>query len=84
MLSDKTNFHHSKLPSIGEIGYLIIERNRFGECRYITPKKQKVECVAFPLSDNVLPYSIGIHTAFFKNLSNGSILRASGFYFESL
>jgi hypothetical protein len=77
MLSAKTNFHHSKLPKIGEIGYL-----SFGCGRYMDGERQRYQAVAFPLCDNVLPYSFGIHTAFFQNLKNGKIRRASGFYFN--
>ena len=72
MLTHRTNYHHSKLPKIGEVGFLRLPYQKPLKCRV----------AAFPLSDNVLPYSIGIHTAFFQVFRNGLTVRASGFYFE--
>ncbi len=83
--NQKQNYHHYKLPKLGEIGYLTNGQTRFGETIFLTAgKKEKVMVVAFPLCDNVLPYSKGIHTAYFKNLANGKIKKYSGFYFDSV
>ena len=82
MLTQRTNYHHSKLPQIGAIGYLIEGYGRFGDIRYWFGKRQKFQAIAYPLSDNVIPYSVGIHTAYFRNLKNGQIVKMSGFYFE--
>lgn len=82
MLNHKQNFHHSKLPEPGQTGYLSYTQNNWlGFPTYFDGKKQKYQCVAYPLCDNVLPYSKGIHTAYFRNLANGRIIQASGFYF---
>lgn len=83
MLTTKANRHHSKLPPLGEVGYLTNGTNRWGEILYWNGKRQRYQCVAYPLCDNVLPYSIGIHTALFKNLRTGEVLQMSGFYFQN-
>ena len=82
MLTQINNRHHSKLPRVGEIGYLISGTNRFGETNYFRGERQTYQVYAYPLNDNVAPYSYGIHTAFFKNLKTGNIVRLSGFYFN--
>ena len=82
MLSHKSNIHRSILPKLGEVGYLIKGTDRYGYSLF-WGKKSKWRVVAFPLCDNVSPYSIGIHTAYFLNLATGEIKRYSGFYFQS-
>ena len=83
MLTTATDRHHSVLPAIGEIGYLVAGHNRYGEINYWHGRRQRFQVVAYPLCDNVQPYSVGIHTAFFRNLRNNRIVRMSGFYFEN-
>lgn len=83
MFTTKTNIHHSKLPKLGEIGYLSLGKNRYGEYLYYQGKKTKYIVIAYPLTDNCLPYSLGIHTAFFKRLSDNTIHQLSGFYFDN-
>jgi len=80
----RQNYHYSKLPEIGSIGYLVTGKNRWGERNYLYGTKVKYKVVAYPLCDNVLPYSKGIHTAYFKNLKNGKVIRMSGFYFDEI
>jgi len=79
----KQNFHGSKLPEIGETGYLVKGYSWLDDPIYLKGHKSKVQVVAFPLCDNVQPYSIGIHTAIFKDLGTGETFKASGFYFEN-
>ncbi len=81
--ANRQNYHHSKLPKLGEIGYLVETKGRYND-KYYYNGKQLYQVVAFPLCDNVLPYSKGIHTAYFKSLKNGNIIKMSGFYFESI
>jgi hypothetical protein len=38
----------------------------------------------YPLCDNVLPYSIGIHTVWVRFLDNGEMVRFSGIWFNAL
>lgn len=67
-MTTRQNYHRSKLPKLGDI--------------VRTPDtKRKAIVVAFPLCDNVLPWSIGIHTCYLQTLDNGEMLRYSGFYF---
>ena len=66
--SKRQNFHHSKLPNVGEIVFL--------------PKtKEKAVVESFPLCDNVRPYSIGIHTCTVRVLKNNERKRFAGHYF---
>ena len=60
MLTQVTNIHHSKLPPIGAIGRIR------GLASFNQHEKYIVE--AYPLNDNVSPYSIGIHTCFVRSL----------------
>ena len=83
MLSTKQNFHHSILPKLGEIGYLRIPKIEYGITENLYYRgKQLYQVISFPLCDNCLPYSKGIHTAYFQSLKDGTIHRLSGFYFE--
>lgn len=84
MLSPVANVHHSVLPKLGEIGHVILRRNRFGDHEYLLGKrKEKWQVVAFPLSDSAdQRYSRGIHTVYVQSLNHGIIKKVSGFYFE--
>jgi hypothetical protein len=84
MLTTITNRHHSKLPTLGAIGYLIAGHDRYGTPHYHGGTRQRYQVEAYPLNDNVSPYSIGIHTAYFRNLRTGSVIRMSGFYFDEV
>ena len=84
MLTTAANYHHSKLPKLGAIGYITNGTNRYGEPLYWKGERQKYRVIAYPLCDNALPYSLGIHTAYFQNLRAGEIRRFSGFYFDTL
>lgn len=64
MFKTRQNFHHSKLPNLGELVEL--------------PSGNRGVVIAFPLCDNVLPYSIGIHTCYVQRLDNGKIIKISG------
>lgn len=76
------NFHDSKLPERGETGYLIEGYNWLQEPKFLkAEKKEKYMVIAYPLCDNGLPYSIGIHTVYARSLKDGSIRRVSGFLF---
>lgn len=82
MLSQyRQNHHKSKLPSPGSVGYLISKYDRLGTA-YHYRGKQLYQVVAYPLCDNILPWSKGIHTAYFKSLKDQTVHQLSGFYFE--
>lgn len=72
----RQNFHRSKLPPPGAVGH-IVGLSTVNPCR---------KCIVshYPLYDNVLPYSIGIHTVWVRFLDDGSIQRFSGIWFEEL
>jgi hypothetical protein len=72
----RQNFHHSKLPPPGAIGHI------FG-LDTVDPRRK---CIVshYPLCDNVLPYSIGIHTVWVRFLDNGEMVRFSGIWFNAL
>jgi hypothetical protein len=74
MLTTRTNFHHSKLPAIGAIGRINIAGRKPSE---------RVIVSHYPLSDNVLPYSIGIHTIYVRSLKTGRVSCYSAMWFES-
>jgi hypothetical protein len=78
MLNNKRqNFHHSKLPNLGDIVEIHDKPLGFGS-RY---RKFIVE--SFNLCDNALPYSIGIHTVNLAALNNrNEKFTVSGFYCE--
>ncbi|MBZ0277375.1 MAG: hypothetical protein K8I60_14615 [Anaerolineae bacterium] len=44
----------------------------------------KRKCIVshYPLCDNVLPYSVGIHTVYVRFLDNHEIVRFSGIWFQ--
>ena len=70
----RQNVHHSKLPKPGAVGR-IVGLSTVNPCR-------KCIVVAYPLCDNVRPYSIGIHTCWVRFLDNDEIQRFSGIWFE--
>ena len=76
MLSACANFHHSKLPEPGTIGRIV-------GLSTIDPQRK---CIVshYPLCDNILPYSRGIHTVFVRFLDDQEIARFSGLWFEAL
>lgn len=82
----RQNYHHSKLPKPGEIGYLIDGYERYtNKPRFCHGQRQRYQVVSFPLIDSPSYrghfFSLGIHTAFFQNLKTGKVERFSGFYF---
>lgn len=76
MLTKRTNFHHSKLPNVGELVTLRLS--------LVAPPTRKFRVVAYPLCDNVLPYSLGIHTVYLQALDNAQELRVSGHLCQSI
>ncbi len=70
----RQNIHHSKLPQPGATGYI------FG-LSTVNPKRK---CIVshYPLCDNVLPYSVGIHTVYVRFLDNHEVMRFSGIWFQ--
>jgi len=77
MLTQRTNFHHSKIPPIGAI-----VRIHGLERHYYSPR-DRWQVVAYPLNDNVGPWSRGIYTCHIKRLRDGRAARVSGFYLNS-
>lgn len=73
MLTPRGNFHYSKLPASGAIGHIV-------GLSTIDPRRR---CIVshYPLCDNVLPYSIGIHTVYVRFLDNNEERRFSGIWF---
>lgn len=86
MLTPIGNYHHSKLPRPGEIGYLIGSYERFtNKPQFWQGKKQRCIVESYPLCDS-LPwrghfYSLGIHTVTVRFLGDNSRKQISGFYF---
>lgn len=75
--SKRQNYHHSKLPKLGTITKIPSEIcTRYSGIR---PNTKHI-VIAFPLCDNQLPYSKGIHTCLVKSLHDGKIHRISGFF----
>ena len=80
MLQNKRqNFHHSKMPNIGEV--VRVPKDICNRLNGIDPKHNKAIVVSFPLCEGCRPYSIGIHTVNIKMLQDGSIKNISGFFF---
>lgn len=71
----RQNTHHSKLPPPGALGRIV-------GLSTVNPRRK---CIVshYPLCDNVLPYSRGIHTVFVRFLDNNEIARFSGIWFEA-
>lgn len=72
MFKTRQNYHHSKLPEIGSIGYINLPGYVYRKC----------VVSHYPLCDSCLPYSKGIHTMFVRFLDNGSYERFSGHHFQ--
>ncbi len=72
----RQNFHLSKLPKPGAVGHIV-------GLSTINPRRKCI-VIAYPLCDNVRPYSIGIHTCWVRFLDNADIQRFSGIWFEEL
>lgn len=70
----RQNFHHSKLPEPGKIGCIVALST--------INMRRKCIVIAYPLCDNVHPYSIGIHSCWVRFLDNGDIQRFSGIWFQ--
>ena len=85
LTSRRQNFHHSKLPQPGEIGYLIIGCDRSGRFRYHGGPRRKCIVESFPLTDSPdYRYSIGIHTVTVRFLDSQERTRCTGAYFQPL
>ena len=81
----RQNFHHSKLPQPGEMGYLITGHDRFGNPCYQGGRRRKCIVESFPLTDSPdYRYSIGIHTVTVRFLDNQERRRCSGVNFQPL
>ena len=74
MLTPRGNIHHSNLPKPGAVGHIV-------GLSTVNPKRK---CIVshFPLCDNVLPYSMGIHTVYVRFLDNHEVMRFSGIWFQ--
>ena len=74
MLTSRANFHHSKLPVPGVLGHIV-------GLSTVNPQRK---CIVshYPLCDNVLPYSLGIHTVYVRFLDDHEIMRVSGIWFQ--
>lgn len=70
----RQNVHHSKLPQPGTIGRMVGLST--------IDSRRKCIVAAYPLCDNVCPYSIGIHTCWVRFLDNHEIQRFSGIWFQ--
>jgi hypothetical protein len=71
----RQNFHHAKLPRPGTFGRIVGLST--------TNPRRKCIVIAYPLCDNVRPYSIGIHICWVRFLDNGEIACFSGIWFEA-
>ena len=76
MLTPRGNIHLSKLPQPGAIGWIV-------GLATVDPHRK---CIVshYPLCDNVLPYSRGIHTIYVQFFDNREISRFSGVWFQPL
>jgi hypothetical protein len=74
MLTPRANYHHYTLPPPGAIGHITGLQT--------VDSRRKCIVSHYPLCDNVLPYSIGIHTVYVRFLDNGEIRRFSGHWFQ--
>ncbi len=74
MLTRASNYHRSKLPPPGALG-------KITGLQTVCPKRR---CIAesYPLCDNILPWSIGIHTVVVRFLDTNERRRFSGIFFE--
>ena len=74
--SQRQNFHYSKLPKPGAVGRIV-------GLSTVNPRRKCI-VIAYPLCDNVLPYSIGIHTVYVRFLDNHEEMRVSGIWFREM
>lgn len=72
----RQNVHRSKLPKLGTTGHVV-------GLSTIHPHRKCI-VVAYPLCDNVCPYSIGIHTIYVRFLDNQQEIRVSGIWFVEI
>ena len=82
MLKTRQNYHRSELPKIGAI--VEVQIKPLFMSRYTHRRYRKFIVVSYPLCDNVLPYSKGIHTCNIKALDNGREFKISGFYCKEI
>lgn len=75
MFNTRQNFHHSKLPAIGEV-FKMPEQLLRGQFN----PKDKFITVSYNLCDNIRPYSIGIHLVNIRSLRTGKLHTISGFW----
>ena len=81
----RQNFHHSKLPEPGEMGYIVTGHDRFGSPCYHGGRRRVCVVESFPLTDSPdYHYSIGIHTVTVRFLGNQERRRCSGVNFQPL
>ena len=71
MFNTRQNYHHSKLPPIGQVCKLPKDLD-YDESKVITE--------SYNLCDNILPYSIGIHLVNCRVLKNNRKITLSGFW----
>jgi hypothetical protein len=88
MLTPIANYHHSKLPRAGAVGYITNGTDRYGSVLYWQGKKRKCIAESFALCDSPqyrgVYYSYGIHCVTVRFLDNGERARFSGFYFDEI
>ena len=73
--SKRQNFHHSKLPRPGAVGFI----------RGLSSVSPRRKCIVshYPLTDSPdYRFSHGIHTVYVRFLDNGEVGQFSGFWFE--
>jgi hypothetical protein len=74
LTGQRQNFHHSKLPKPGAIGYIV-------GLATVNPRRKRM-VMAYPLCDSAdYRYSIGIHTVYLRFLDDQEELRVSGRWF---
>ncbi|MDX2141373.1 MAG: hypothetical protein SF123_25025 [Chloroflexota bacterium] len=74
----RQNYHRSKLPTPGAIGYIV-------GLSTVNPRRKCI-VIAYPLCDGAIyrrhPMSYGIHTVWVRFLDNGAIGRFSALWFQ--
>jgi len=74
LTGQRQNVHRSKIPKLGAVGHIT-------GLSAVNPRRKCI-VIAYPLCDNVQPYSIGIHTCWIRFLDNGDIQRFSAIWFQ--
>ena len=74
--SQRQNVHRSKLPKLGTIGHIV-------GLSTVNPRRKCI-VIAYPLCDNIQPYSVGIHTCWVRFLDDQEEIRVSGMWFEEV